>query len=65
MEYFTACVSEFARAFRLHTADAFAYLHRYRGMDYLIKCYEAEHLLSFDDAVEDLAAVCHRNGGRL
>ena len=28
-------------------------------------CYDAMHLQSIDDAVDDLAAVCLRNGGNI
>lgn len=65
MEYFVACVAEFAKAFGLDTQVAFDYLDRYGGIDFLAKCYEAEHLLSFADAVEDLRRVCRKNGGSL
>ena len=65
IEYFVACVTEFAKAFDLDTHHSFDYLDRYRGMDFLMKCYEAEHTVSFADAVSDLQKVCRRNGGRL
>jgi len=64
MEYFAACVGEFAKVFGLPTRLAFDYLDKYRGIDFLCKCYEAEHLVSFHDAVVDLSNVCRRNGGR-
>ena len=32
---------------------------------FLDKHYEAEHTLSIDDAVEDIAVICHRHGGAL
>lgn len=63
MEYFAACIGEFAHAFGLQPRSAFDYLDKYRGIDFLCKCYEAEHLVSFQDAVADLASVCRRNGG--
>ena len=65
MEYFVACVTEFAKAFGLDCQESFDYLDRHHGMDFLIKCYEAEHTVSFADAVNDLQKVCRRNGGRL
>ncbi|MBR4654476.1 MAG: DUF3791 domain-containing protein [Kiritimatiellae bacterium] len=65
VEYFVACVSEFAQAYGLTHPDAFDYLERYRGFEFLEQHYEAEHLLSFRDAVNDLAAICRKNGGRL
>ena len=65
MAYFIACVSEFARAHGLAHHESFDYLDRYKGMDFLVKCYEAEHTLSFADAVNDLNIVCRRHGGRI
>ena len=65
IEYFVACVAEFADAFGLDCQKSFDYLDKYCGMDFLMKCYEAEHTVSFADAVEDLQRVCRRNGGRL
>jgi len=64
MEYFAACIGEFAQAFGLSARTAFDYLDKYKGIDFLCKCYEAEHLVSFRDAVADLSVVCRRNGGR-
>ena len=65
MAYFIACVSEFARAHGLAHHESFDYLDRYKGMDFLVKCYEAEHMLSFADAVNDLNVVCRRHGGKI
>ena len=45
--------------------EASNYLNRYKGLDFLTEHYEAEHLLSLDDCVQDLARVCYNNGGGL
>lgn len=63
--YVNCCVGAFANRFRLSTAQAYAYLRRFQGIDFLIDCYAAEHTLSIEDAVEDLALLCQRHGGRL
>ena len=63
--YFIACVREFAGAYDLTEVAAFDYLKRYRGMAFLSKCYEAEHTVSYEDAVKDLSVVCRRHGGKL
>ena len=55
MEYFVACVAEFAKAFGLDMQAAFGYLDQYQGIDFLTKCHDAEHTLSFDDA--DLSSL--------
>ena len=45
--------------------QAFAYLTRFKGISFLDECYEAEHQLSLEDAVNDLSIICKRNGGGL
>jgi hypothetical protein len=61
--YMNVCVKAFAKRFDLPLRNAFNYLNRFKGMDFLVNTYEAEHQLSIDDAVDDLAIVCNRNGG--
>ncbi len=58
-----AAISEFAKAKALSVKQAFNYPSLFKGMDFLEAHYGAEHLLSFDDTVEDLTAICQRNGG--
>ena len=58
-----AAISEFAKAKELSPKQAFNYLSLFKGMDFLEAHYGAEHVLSFDDTVEDLTAICQRNGG--
>ena len=29
------------------------------------ECYEAEHTVSLNDAIEDLTEICKRNGGTI
>lgn len=65
IEYVVCCVGAFASRFNLNTTQAYAYLRRYSGIDFLIECYEAEHTLSIDSAVDDLAMICAKNGGKL
>ena len=40
-------------------------MKEYKGLEFLDECYEAEHTLSLDDAVEDLTIICKRNGGNI
>ena len=65
IEYVVACVGAFAQRFKLSTSQAYAYLRRFTGIDFLLDCYAAEHTLSIDDAVSDLQALCSRKGGRI
>ncbi|MFI3259515.1 MAG: DUF3791 domain-containing protein, partial [Rikenellaceae bacterium] len=63
--FVVACVSEFARSYSLTIKEASNYLKRYKGLEFLTLHYEAQHLLSIEDSVQDLAQVCHNNGGGL
>lgn len=65
MTYFIYCINAFAERYHLTPKQAFAYLHRFKGMEFLDECYEAEHQLSINDAVDDLTIICKRNGGAL
>lgn len=64
-EYLVCCIADFARLFKLKNYEAYAYLRKYLGIDYLLRHYEALHTLSIDEAVEDLIKICKRNGGGL
>ena len=61
--YYVICVSAFAKAKELSPKDAYNYLEEYKGISFLEECYDAEHCLSLEDAVDDLTAVCKNNGG--
>lgn len=61
--YVIAAISEFAKAHHISVREASNYLIRFKGIDFLTEHYDAEHLLSFDDSVQDLTLVCLNNGG--
>lgn len=61
--YVIAVINEFAKRYHLTGREASIYLNRYRGLKFLTEHYEAEHLLSLEDSVEDLARVCYNQGG--
>lgn len=63
IEYVVSCVGAFAQKYDISNAQAYAYLRRYTGIDFLLDCYAAEHTLSIDDAVADLQVICRREGG--
>lgn len=65
VEYIIAIVSDFAKAHSLNTMQAYRYLERFKGLDFIEKFYEVNHTLSFEDVVEDLTSYCHRKGGAL
>ena len=61
--YIVACISEFARKSGLTAQEAFRYLNIHGGIDFLIECYDTEHLLSLQDTVDDLITITQRAGG--
>lgn len=63
--YIIAVVNEFAVRFSLNPQQAYRYLNRFKGIDFLDEFYNVEHTLSFDDVVDDLAILCRKNGGAL
>ena len=58
--YIIAVVNEFAARFSLNPQQAYRYLNRFKGIDFLDEFYNVEHTLSFDDVVDDLAILCRK-----
>lgn len=65
IRYINLCIVEFGKRYGMPPAMAFNYLKHFQGIQFLDLCYEAEHLLSLDDAIHDLATYCRRHGGTL
>ena len=65
LAYIIAVVSEFAARFMLNPQQAYRYLARFKGIDFVDEFYNVEHTLPFEDVVDDLALVCRKNGGAL
>ena len=65
INYAVALVSEFAKKYGLSSKAAFAFLDRYKAIEFLKENYEIEHTLSFDEAVDDMMIICSSNGGVL
>lgn len=61
--YVVAAISEFAKIHHISVREANNYLIRFKGLDFLTEHYDAEHLFSFEDSVQDLTQVCLNNGG--
>lgn len=65
IEYIVTCISAFGKQFNLSNIEAYNYLKRYKGVEFLVDCYDIEHTLSIENAVDDLQHVCFNNGGKL
>lgn len=65
IDYIVVCVSEFADRHSLSQKDAYFYLRKYAGIQFLKEFYDIEHTIPFADVVDDLTRICARNGGVL
>ena len=65
MAYIIAVVSDFADKFSLNSQQAYRYLDRFKGIDFIDRFYDVEHTLPFEDVIDDLALCCRKNGGAL
>lgn len=65
LNYVIICIDEFAKQKKISRQEAYNYLKKYKGLEFLNECYEAEHTVSLNDAVEDLTRVCNGNGGKI
>lgn len=65
IEYTVMCIGEFSERYSLSVHAAYCYLKKYGGIALMKDCYDAMHLQSIDDAVDDLTVLCHRNGGNI
>ena len=58
-------VWEFGRKYGLTMKQAFNYLSRFKGIDFIDRHYGYVHTQSFASMVDDIAEYCHRHGGTL
>ena len=55
----------FGRKYGLTMKQAFFYLSRFKGIDFIDRHYGYVHTQSFASMVDDIAEYCHRHGGTL
>ena len=65
IRYIIALIAEFAKMFNLGQRQAYNYLKRFKGIDYLMSFYDVLHTQSSEDAIHDITTICERNGGTL
>lgn len=63
ISYYIACIGAFAEKYSISNSFAYNYLLKYKGLAFIYECYESEHTLSIDDAVNDMYQICKNNGG--
>ena len=65
MEWTLFFIAEFAKKHGLSMKQAFNYLSRFKGIDFLDRQYGYVHTQSFTSMVNDMTDYCHRKGGAL
>jgi len=63
INYMVVCINDYADRHGYSYVDSYDYLRKNKGLEFLEDCYDAEHTLSLDDALEDLDCICKRNEG--
>lgn len=65
LEWTVIFILEFGRKYGLTMKQAFNYLSRYKGIEFIDRHYGYVHTQSFASMVDDIAEYCHRHGGAL
>lgn len=65
LKFTIALVAEFAKKFGIAQKQAYNYMQRFKGMEYLSQFYDVLHTQSFEDGIEAISIICNRNGGQL
>jgi hypothetical protein len=60
----TFIIAMFARAYKMDRQEAYFYLKRYGGLDYLFRHWWTLHAEDHYWAVKGLYASCYKNGGQ-
>ena len=63
VSFITFIIPEFAAAYKMNVQDAYRYLKKYGGIDYLNDCWWALHIDNPFWALRDIYKVCYKNGG--
>ncbi|MDR0940007.1 MAG: DUF3791 domain-containing protein [Mediterranea sp.] len=63
ISYVTFIIPEFAAAYKMDAIDAYRYLKKYGGLDFLYENWWALHTDNTFWAVRDMYEICYRNGG--
>jgi len=64
INFISFIIPEFARSYKMNIQDAYRYLKKYGGMEYLNRCWWALHTDNPFWAIRDMFEVCKNNGGK-
>jgi len=61
--FMTFIITKFASAYKMNSQQAYLYLKKYGGIDYIDECWWALHIDNPWWAIRDIFKVCRSNGG--
>jgi len=64
ISFITFIIIEFAESFKMKKVDAYQYLKKYGGLDFLFKHWWALHTDDKYFTLRDLYSICLKNGGK-
>ena len=65
LEWSIDFIHEFGKRYGLTMKQAFGYLQRFKGIDFIDKHYSYAHTQSFETMLDDVSQYCRRMGGEL
>jgi hypothetical protein len=63
IRFITFIITEFAEAYKVDKSEAFLYLEKYGGLNYLYKHWWVLHTDNSKNAIREMFDVCKKNGG--
>ena len=63
ISFISFIIPAFAEAYKMNVQDAYYYLKRYGGLDYMHECWWALHTDNVIWSVHDMYEICYQNGG--
>ena len=61
--FVTFIIEEFALSYKMNRQEAYRYLKKYGGIDYIFECWWALHIDNPFWVVREMFDVCRNNGG--
>lgn len=65
IEYLVVFINKFAKHFSLTDTQAFRYMKRFGGINFVLQNYGIMHTLDMDDTISDMSVFCRKSGGKL
>jgi len=63
LSFVTFIIPQFARSYKMNKQEAYRYLKKYGGIDYVLNNWWTMHTENPFWAVRDMYRVCYKNGG--